>query len=99
MGEVAVVNRILKRIPRAARAATAVALVAMLGGCGAMVADLPVVGLPEGAPGRPADPGAFPAVHDIPAAREEAPLDAAERDRIERELTTARDRQNRATRD
>ncbi|RIK98155.1 MAG: hypothetical protein DCC74_05235 [Proteobacteria bacterium] len=59
-----------------------------------MVADLPMVGLPEGAPARPADPGAFPAVHDIPASREQTLLDAAERERIQRELTAARERQS-----
>ncbi len=63
-----------------------------------MVADLPMVGLPEGAPARPADQGAFPAVHDIPASREQAPLDAAERERIQRELTAARERQSGAAR-
>ena len=85
-------------VVRTAAAAAMIALVAGLGGCGALVADLPVVGLPEGAPARPADPGAYPAVHDMPAARVDTPLDAAARDRIEQELVTARDRQNAATR-
>lgn len=87
-----------KGVLRAAAGAAAFALAAALGGCGAMVADLPLVGLPEGAPARPADPGAFPAVHDMPPPRGEEPLDAAEQARIERELTAARDRQNAATR-
>lgn len=83
---------------RATGAAAAIALATALAGCGAMIADLPVVGLPEGAPARPADAGAYPAVHDMPAAREEAPLDAAERARIEGELVAARNRQNAAAR-
>jgi hypothetical protein len=64
-----------------------------LSGCGSVVADLPVVGLPEGAPARPKDPGTFPAVHDIPAPREQTALDPAEQLRIESELAAARDRQ------
>lgn len=57
------------------------------------VADLPIVGVPEGAPKRPANPGAFPAVHDMPAPREQTALDPAEQARIESELAAARDRQ------
>lgn len=63
-----------------------------LAGCSS-VADLPIVGVPEGAPKRPANPGAFPAVHDMPAPREQTALDPAEQARIESELAAARDRQ------
>lgn len=70
-----------------------IAATSALAGCGAMVADMPLVGLPAGVPARPAAPGAFPAVHDMPAARDQALMDATERDRIERELTAARERQ------
>lgn len=64
-----------------------------LSGCSSVVADLPLVGLPEGAPKRPANPGSFPAVHDVPAPRADAALDPAEQARIESELAAARDRQ------
>jgi hypothetical protein len=64
-----------------------------LSGCSVSVADLPIVGLPEGTPARPKDPGAFPAVHDMPAPREESALDPAEQVKIESELAAARDRQ------
>lgn len=64
-----------------------------LSGCSTSVADLPIVGVPEGAPKRPKDPGAFPAVHDLPAPREQTALDPAEQARIESELAAARDRQ------
>lgn len=64
-----------------------------LSGCSSMVADLPIVGVPEGAPKRPKDPGAFPAVHDVPAPRADAALDPAEQAKIESELAAARDRQ------
>lgn len=64
-----------------------------LSGCSVSVADLPIVGVPEGAPARPKDPGAFPAVHDMPAPREQSALDPAEQVKIESELAAARDRQ------
>jgi hypothetical protein len=64
-----------------------------LSGCSSVVADLPIVGVPEGAPKRPKNPGAFPAVHDMPAPREQTALDPAEQIRIENELAAARDRQ------
>jgi len=64
-----------------------------LSGCSTSVADLPIVGVPESAPKRPKDPGAFPAVHDVPAPRGDAALDRAEQVRIESELAAARDRQ------
>jgi hypothetical protein len=78
-------------------AATAAALLGLaLGGCSVPLADLPVVGLPAGAPARPAEPVAYPAVHDMPAARTEPVLDPAEQVKIENDLKTARDRQEAA---
>lgn len=67
-----------------------------LSGCSTSVADLPIVGVPEGAPKRPKDPGTFPAVHDMPAPRAQSALDPAEQARIESELAAARDRQARS---
>jgi len=64
-----------------------------LSGCSIPVADLPVIGLPAGAPARPADPAAYPAVHDMPAARTEPILDPADQAKIETDLIHARDRQ------
>ncbi|MCO5129364.1 MAG: hypothetical protein M9932_02220 [Xanthobacteraceae bacterium] len=64
-----------------------------LAGCSISVADLPMLGAPEGAPERPKDPGTFPAVHDMPAARADPALDRAEQARLESELAAARDRQ------
>jgi len=86
----------LTKLPRVVPGLSALALAAMLSGCGSFIADIPVVGLPEGAPARPADSGAFPAVHDIPAPRSEATLDAAAQEKIERELIAARDRNSAA---
>jgi len=79
--------------------AAAVGLALACAGCSAgAIADLPVVGMPQGVPARPADPGEFPAVHDIPAPRQQQPLDPATQSRIEHELEAARDRQTRAGR-
>ena len=57
------------------------------------MADLPVVGLPANTPARPATPGEFPAVHDIPAARAEAVLTPEQQEKIEKDLVAARSRQ------
>jgi len=64
-----------------------------LGGCSSSIADLPLIGTPADAPGRPKDPGAYLPVHDLPPDREEAVIPPAERAKIEAELAAARDRQ------
>ena len=64
-----------------------------LAGCSIPVADLPIVGLPANTPARPANPGEYPAVHDIPAARAEAVLTPEQQDKIEKDLVAARNRQ------
>lgn len=65
----------------------------LMGGCSVPVADLPIVGLPAGAPARPAEPGVYPAVHDMPAARTEPTLDPADQAKIETDLIHARNHQ------
>lgn len=51
-------------------------------------------GEPAGVPARPKDNQyQFPAVHDMPPARATAPLGESEQFRLEKELQTARDRQ------
>ena len=71
------------------------ALVPMLAfaGCSS-IADIPVVGLPEGAPPRAAQAPPFPAVHDMPQDRNERPLTPDEQALMERSLKDARDKQN-----
>lgn len=72
----------------------AIALLALsLGGCASTIADLPVVGMPAGAPARPADPAGYLPVHDLPVPRDATLMDAAEQAKIKAELTAARDRQ------
>jgi len=78
------------------RCVLSVALIAAalpLAACSSSIADLPLIGVPEGAPARPKNPGEFPAVHDLPAPREQPAMDPSEQARIEGELAAARDRQ------
>jgi hypothetical protein len=67
----------------------------ILAGCSASIyADhIPtaVGGLPEGVPQRPANPPAYPAVHDLPPARDSAVLSDAEQTKLEADLAKARD--------
>ena len=63
-----------------------------LGGCSTSIADLPF-GTPSDAPERAADGSAYPAVHDLPAPRDQARMDPAEQAKVEKELMAARDRQ------
>lgn len=49
-------------------------------------------GLPEGAPARPETPPAYPAVHDMPPARDSTMLSGAEQKKLEDELAAARAR-------
>jgi len=59
-----------------------------------MIDRLPAeLGLPAGAPARPAAPYEYPAVHDMPPDRATAPLSEEEQVRLEKELANARDRQ------
>jgi hypothetical protein len=68
-----------------------------LGGCSSSIADLPSLGMPEDAPARPKEAGAYLPVHDLPPDREAAAMPPAERAKIEAELLAARDRQASAT--
>lgn len=64
-----------------------------LGGCASTIADAPLLGLPANTPARPAAPAEYLPVHDIPAPRQETVLDQAQRDKLEKDLLAARDRQ------
>ena len=79
------------------RAGTSAALLALglaLGGCASTVADLPVVGAPAGLPQRPAQPGEYLPVHDVPTARSsDATLNPTDQAKLEADLIKARDRQ------
>jgi hypothetical protein len=51
------------------------------------------MGVPAGAPARPATPYQYPAVHDMPPPRATAPMNDEEQFRLEKELQAVRDRQ------
>lgn len=51
------------------------------------------MGLPAGAPARPATPYQYPAVHDMPPARSTPTMSDEEQVRLEKELATVRERQ------
>lgn len=57
------------------------------------MADLPIVGMPENTPPRPATPAAYLPVHDLPPPRKAPVLSLEEQKKIERELVAARDKQ------
>jgi hypothetical protein len=73
----------------------ALALAVGLGACASTVADVPpeVGGLPAGTPQRPAQPGVYPAVHDMPPPRPNTVLTEEERKKAEAELKALRERQ------
>ena len=75
----------------------ALGLATVLGGCapGSMIDRIPgeIGGLPAGAPTRPETPYEYPAVHDMPPDRASTPMTEEEQVRLEKELSTVRDRQ------
>jgi hypothetical protein len=83
--------------PAIAIVALTLVLATGLGGCASsMVDQLPaaVGGEPASLPARPmAASYQYPAVHDMPPARETAPLSDNDQARLEKELLVARDRQ------
>jgi hypothetical protein len=83
-----------------ARVAAVLAAAAGLAACASMsekiagtASDMPGIGLPAGAPERPAEPLAYPAVHDMPPPRSSAVLTEVEQQKMEDDLVAARDAQ------
>ena len=77
-------------------ALAALGAVLWLAGCspGPLVDRLPEgMGLPAGAPARPATPYQYPAVHDMPPPRATRPMTEEELLKAEKDLRLARDRQ------
>jgi hypothetical protein len=65
---------------------------------GPMIDSLPAgVGLPAGAPERPATPYQYPAVHDTPPPRATPVMSEEEQVKVEKDLTVVRDRQEART--
>jgi len=70
---------------------------ASLGACASTVSDAipqPLGGLSAEAPARPAEPAAFPAVHDMPPARDGRILTEAEIKKAQEELAALRQRRS-----
>jgi hypothetical protein len=74
-------------------AAALLMLALPLGGCATSIADIPLIGVPSDAPTRPKEAGAYPAIHDLPADREQSAMEPSEQVKMQKELIAARDRQ------
>jgi hypothetical protein len=74
-------------------AAALLMLALPLCGCATSIADIPLIGVPSDAPARPKEAGAYPAIHDLPADREQSALEPSEQVKLQKELIAARDRQ------
>jgi hypothetical protein len=75
---------------------TLAVFIALAPGCStAQIDTIPqeIGGLPQGAPARPAEQPAFPAVHDVPASRATSLLDAEQQKKLEADLIAIRNRQ------
>jgi hypothetical protein len=81
-----------KRSARALSAGLLLLGASSLCGCSSAVDQIPTWagGLPEGAPKRPATPGVYPAVHDMPPARQDVVLTDAERKKLKDDLNSMR---------
>ncbi len=75
--------------------ATMIAAAALLAcaGCSTFTDFQTVMRVPDGTPSRPETPYEFPAVYETPPQRENALLEPAEQERVERDLVRMRDRQ------
>jgi|SRR5689334_22994132 hypothetical protein len=61
---------------------------------GPLIDKLPAdMGVPAGAPARPETPYQYPAVHDMPPDRSSVPMSEEEQVKLEKELSSVRDRQ------
>jgi hypothetical protein len=86
----------MRQIGRAAfGVVTMLLLFLSVGGCSTSIADLPSGSSPD-TPERAADVPDYPAVHDVPAPRDQAAMDPAEQARVEKELIAAREHQSQA---
>ena len=89
-----------RRRARACRLVAALAAAAALTGCASIsqkfadvASQMPGIGLSANAPERPAEPAAYPAVHDIPPPRNSVVLTNFEQQKLEDDLVAARDKQ------
>ena len=69
-----------------------------MGGCSTSIGDIPL-GTASSTDARPKDSSGYLPVNDRPPSRDEAALDQAERDKLQKELVAARDRQASTSKD
>jgi hypothetical protein len=88
------------RAGRFVRLAAVLGVAAGFAGCASMsekiastASELPGIGLPAGAPERPAEHLAYPAVHDMPPPRSAATLTEVEQQKMKNDLIAAREAQ------
>ena len=97
-GRMSIVRKSIDRKKQALALGALLLSALALGGCSSIsIADLPLVGTPADAPGRPKEAGAYLPVNELPPDRDEAAMDPAQRAKIQKELVAARDRQASAT--
>ena len=75
-------------------AAVLLAAAGVLPGCSSVIDQIPTWagGLPDGVPPRPATQPAYPAVHDMPPARNQTTLSEQEKAKLEEDLVASRER-------
>lgn len=83
-------NRRADPVTAGSTAALALLMALALAGCSTSIADFETS---SDTPERSRDVSSYPAVHDLPAPRDQAAMDPAEQARVEKELIDARDRQ------
>jgi hypothetical protein len=100
----AAMRRLRARADGLVRIAVALAAAVSLSACASIsqqIADTlsraPAIGLSSSAPERPAEPPAYPAVHDVPPPRTSSVLTLVEQRKVEDDLVAARDRQKTQT--
>jgi hypothetical protein len=96
-GRMSIVRKSIDRKKQALALAALLASALALGACSISIADLPLVGTPADAPGRPKEAGAYLPVNELPPDRDEAAMDPAQRAKMQKELLAARDHQASAT--
>ena len=79
---------------RALAAALLLAAMTGLAGCSSVIDHVPTWagGYSDAVPDRPATPSAYPAVHDMPPARNDAVLSEADRKKLKDDLNATRSR-------
>jgi hypothetical protein len=84
----------VKQQNRASAGAALLLVATALGGCSTSIAEMPIGGSEA-----KAEPAAYLPVNALPPARDQAAMDPAERDKVQKDLIAARERQASAAKD